>query len=73
MLTDAWLWLTDLGNSKIAALLIFFPLFVGIIWYVYSNKQRSQRLESYKYMPFQDEETETNDEKVSENEQSGSR
>jgi len=72
MLTEAWQWMTQLGNSKILSLLIFFPLFVAIIWYVYSNKQRSQRLESYKYMPFQDEQTETNDEKVKENEQSRS-
>lgn len=52
---EALQWFTDLGNSKIAALLIFFPLFVGIVLYVYSSKQRSQRLESYKYMPFDDD------------------
>ena len=72
-MAEAWQWLTDLGNSKIAALLIFFPLFLGIVWYVYSNRQRSERLESYKYMPFQDEAPETNDEKVSDHEQSRSR
>ena len=67
-MADAWQWLTDLGNSKIAALLIFFPLFVGIVWYVYSNKQRSERLESYKYMPFQDESSTTESDKVNDNE-----
>jgi cbb3-type cytochrome oxidase subunit 3 len=56
MLGDIWLWLTDLGNSKMLALLIFFPTFVGIIIYVYTNKNRSKRLESYKYIPFQDDE-----------------
>ena len=48
-------WLTDLSNSKVAALLFFFPLFVGIIVYVYSNRSRSERLESYKFIPLQDD------------------
>ena len=68
MLGEIWQWVTQLGNSKILALLIFFPLFLAIVWYVYSNKQRSQRLESYKYMPFQDEEPEAKSNKVIDNE-----
>ena len=48
-------WFTDLANSKVAALLFFFPLFVGINVYVYSNRKRSERLESYKYIPLQDD------------------
>ena len=55
MLTDIWMWITDLGNSKIAALLIFFVTFVGIVIYVYANKARSERLESYRYVPFLDD------------------
>ncbi len=55
---DIFMWFTDLGNSKIAALLIFFPIFVGIILYVYTNKKRSKRLESYKYIPFDDDQDE---------------
>lgn len=55
MLYDMWMWLTDLGNSKMLALLIFFPTFVGIIIYVYTNKNRTKRLESYKYIPFMDD------------------
>ncbi|MEN9432827.1 MAG: hypothetical protein RLZZ422_416 [Pseudomonadota bacterium] len=55
MLADAWLWLTDLGNSKILALLIFFFTFIGILLYVYTNRQRSERLESYKYLPLEDD------------------
>lgn len=51
---DIWMWFTDLGNSKMTALLIFFPLFMGMLFYVYSNKSRSKRLESYKYIPFDD-------------------
>lgn len=55
MLTDFWTWIMDLGNSKIVALLIFFTTFVGIVIYVYSNRSRSKRLESYRYVPFLDE------------------
>jgi len=55
MIYDIWMWLTDLGNSKITALLIFFPLFIGMLLYVYTNKNRSKRLESYKYIPFDDD------------------
>ncbi|MGV6816376.1 MAG: cbb3-type cytochrome oxidase subunit 3 [Thiotrichales bacterium] len=58
MLADAWQWITHLGNSKIAALLIFFPTFLLIVAYVYGSKKRSERLESYKYMPFQDDDAE---------------
>ena len=67
-MADLWQWVTQLGNSKILALCIFFPLFVAIVWYVYSNKQRSERLESYKYMPFQDDEPEPEPRKVNDNE-----
>lgn len=52
---QAWLWITDLGNSKIVALLLFFTTFIGILIYVFSSKKRSARLESYKYIPLQDE------------------
>lgn len=55
MLADFWGWITQLGNSKIVALLIFFPTFLGIVWYAFFNRARSQRLESYKYIPFQDD------------------
>ncbi len=65
---DFFMWFTDLGNSKIAALLIFFPVFIGIILYVYTNKDRSKRLESYKYIPFDDDQDEIpNKEKVKNN------
>lgn len=55
MLADAWLWITDLGNSKMLALLIFFFTFIGIVLYVYTNRQRSERLESYKFLPLEDD------------------
>lgn len=42
-------------NTKPLALLLFFVTFVLIIVYVYFGKKRSERLESYKNIPFEDE------------------
>ncbi|MCG5515602.1 CcoQ/FixQ family Cbb3-type cytochrome c oxidase assembly chaperone [Ectothiorhodospira sp. 9100] len=61
-MADLWLWITDLGNSKIVALLLFFGTFVGIIIYLFSSRSRSERLESYRYIPFDDEKSEARDE-----------
>ncbi|MFZ0470200.1 MAG: cbb3-type cytochrome c oxidase subunit 3 [Thiogranum sp.] len=49
-------WLGQFENSKILALLLFFIAFCGILIYVYTGKKRSQRLESYKFIPLQDDE-----------------
>ena len=58
-----WLeWFTRLENSKVAALLIFFTVFCLILVYVYLNRERSRRLESYKYIPLQDEDGEAGQE-----------
>jgi cbb3-type cytochrome oxidase subunit 3 len=51
-----WLmWFTQFENTKPLALVIFFTLFCAILFYVFGSKGRSQRLESYKNMPFLDE------------------
>ena len=56
-----WLmWLGRFENSKIVALLLFFFTFCGILIYVFTGKKRSKRLESYKYMPFDDDEQDLN-------------
>jgi len=54
-MTEMLQWLGHLENSKIVALLIFFVTFCGILIYVFTGKQRKERLESYKYIPFDDE------------------
>lgn len=51
-------WLADPNNSKPLGLLIFFVTFLGILWFVFGSKKRGQRLESYKDIPFLDEESE---------------
>lgn len=54
----AWLeWFSKPENTKPLALLIFFVTFAGIVLYVYGSKKRSKRLESYKDIPFLDDDT----------------
>ena len=45
-------WLSSMENTKPLALVIFFVTFVGILLYVFTGKKRSERLESYKDIPF---------------------
>ena len=54
-MSDLFAWFLDIGNSKIAALLIFFFTFVAILIYVYGSKKRSERLETYRDIPFLDD------------------
>lgn len=49
-------WFSDMQNTKPLALVIFLVLFVGILLYVFTGKRRSERLESYKNIPFLDDE-----------------
>lgn len=52
-------WLTNPSNAKSLALVIFFVTFVAIVLWVYGSKQRGKKLESYKNIPFLDEEADT--------------
>ncbi len=49
------LWFTRLENSKIVALVIFFVTFCAILIYLYTGRKRSERLESYRYIPLNDD------------------
>jgi cbb3-type cytochrome oxidase subunit 3 len=52
-----WLsWFTHMENTKPFVLVLFSITFVFILIYVFSNKKRSKRFESYKNIPFQDDE-----------------
>ena len=55
MIDNVFEWLLVLKNSKIVALLIFFATFLGIIIYTYGSRKRSERLESYRNIPFLDD------------------
>lgn len=48
-------WLGQMGNSKTLALLLFFPMFCAILIYLFGSRQRAQRLESYRFIPLDDE------------------
>ena len=56
-----WLsWFTHMENTKPFVLVLFSITFVLILLYVFVNRDRSNRLESYKNIPFQ-EDDETGD------------
>ncbi|MCK4865081.1 MAG: cbb3-type cytochrome c oxidase subunit 3 [Gammaproteobacteria bacterium] len=44
-------------NTKPFVLVLFSITFVAILVYVFTNRDRSKRLESYKNIPFQEDET----------------
>jgi cbb3-type cytochrome oxidase subunit 3 len=51
-----WLaWLGRMENTKPLVLVLFFVAFVAIVAYVYTGSSRRERLESYKYIPFLDD------------------
>ena len=52
-----WLsWFTHMENTKPLVLVLFTITFILILGYVFSNRNRSKRLESYKNIPFQEDE-----------------
>ena len=51
-----WLmWFSKPENTKPLALIIFFVTFIGIVIYVYGSKKRGAKLESYRDIPFLDD------------------
>ncbi len=57
-------WFASFENAKPLALVILFITFVLILLYVFGNKQRGERLESYKNMPFYDDESENKEDRI---------
>jgi len=55
MIGEIFNWLGDMRNSKILALLIFFIGFVILVVFIFTGKERTKRLESYKNIPFLDD------------------
>lgn len=54
-MNDIFAWFMDLSNSKSVGLVIFFVTFLAIVFYVYGSKKRSERFESYRNIPFLDD------------------
>ena len=68
---DWLLWFTEPDTSRTVVLVLLFTAFCAILIYVLTGKRRKKRLESYKYIPFLDEdssETGSQSPKVAENE-----
>ncbi|MHB1677655.1 MAG: CcoQ/FixQ family Cbb3-type cytochrome c oxidase assembly chaperone [Sulfuriferula sp.] len=60
-----WLnWFVSFEHAKPLALVILFITFVLILVYVFGNKRRGERLESYKDMLFHDEESDTKEDRI---------
>jgi len=53
-MSEFFMWFTRPENSKLFVLLLFFVVYTLILLYVFTNKKRSNRLESYKNIPFED-------------------
>ncbi|HYP66681.1 MAG TPA: cbb3-type cytochrome c oxidase subunit 3 [Thiobacillaceae bacterium] len=60
---DGLNWFSKPENTKPLVLIIFFVIFVGILYYVFGSKRRSERLESYRQIPFMDDDEDEEEEK----------
>ena len=50
-------WFASFNHTKPLALVILFVTFVAIVYYVYGDKKRGERLEHNKNIPFLDDES----------------
>ena len=55
MLNDIFDWFMVMSNNKSVTLVIFVITFLAIIAYVYGSKKRSERFETYRNIPFLDD------------------
>ena len=55
MLNDIFDWFMIMANNNSVTLVIFVGTFTAILIYVYGSKKRSERFETYRNIPFLDE------------------
>jgi cbb3-type cytochrome oxidase subunit 3 len=55
MMQELFDWFMVMANNKSVTLIIFVVTFVSILIYVYGSKKRSKRLETYRNIPFLDD------------------
>jgi cbb3-type cytochrome oxidase subunit 3 len=60
---EGLMWFSKPENTKPLALIIFFVTFIGIVIYVYGSKKRGEKLESYRDIPFLDDQGDQDDTK----------
>ncbi|WP_018138219.1 MULTISPECIES: cbb3-type cytochrome c oxidase subunit 3 [unclassified Thioalkalivibrio] len=53
----AWEWITDLGNSKMFALVLFMSTFIGIVIYLFAKPSRAKKFETYRYIPLEEDDS----------------
>ena len=58
---EVLMWFSKPENTKPLGLIIFFVTFVGIVVYVYGSKKRGEHLESYRNIPFLDDQEDMKD------------
>jgi cbb3-type cytochrome oxidase subunit 3 len=56
-------WFSSFDHTKPLALVIMFVTFVAIVFYVYGDRKRGERLENNKNIPFLDDESTKENEK----------
>jgi len=57
MLDDIFDWFLVMANNKSVTLVIFVVTFIAIMVYVYGSKKRSKRFETYRNIPFLDDDS----------------
>ena len=55
------MWFSKPEHTKPLGLVIFFVTFIGIVIYAYGSTKRSDQLESYRNIPFLDDQEDTKD------------
>ena len=75
-MSELFVWLsdahTDLQKGGQIALVLFFLTFCGILIYVFTGKRRSERFDSYRYIPLDDEDHLPSEGPAESNERKGS-
>jgi len=56
-------WLMQPYNGRMFVLVLFLTTYAGILIYIYTGKKRTSQLESYKNIPFQDEDEQASERK----------
>jgi len=57
---DIFRWIAEHEQNKFILMLLLFGTYIGIVVYLFINKRRGERLESYKHIPLDDEGVEEN-------------
>ncbi|WP_019625148.1 cbb3-type cytochrome c oxidase subunit 3 [Thioalkalivibrio sp. ALJT] len=56
-MAELWVWITDLGNSKMLALILFMSTFIGIVIYLFAKPSRAKKFETYRYIPLDEDDS----------------